>query len=395
MFREPDNEALSGMRVLDLSQGIAGPHASMLLALNGADVVKVEPLGGDWGRVLGKSTDQETASYLSFNRGKRSLAIDLRSASGQLAMSRLIPTCDIVIESFRPGVAAKLDVGYEQICRVSPKVIYASVSGFGQRGAMAQRPAVDGVIQAYSGMMQMNRTSDGQPHQIGMVIVDVTTGLYAHQAILAAAMRRLRFDVGAQLDINMAQCAAALQTSKIVEFHQSKGQPQALYAPAGIFETQEGRLYVSGMRQEHFVALCNVLGVPSLSQDPRWPTAELRVRFRSAIHQALQRRFMERPAQAWLPELHAAGILAERVRSYGDWIDAELERDPDAYAWMASATGPVPIPRVPGFDRSLSALPPPRIGQHSCEILSSLGFDSAWIDEAARANRVGLERRSG
>ena len=153
--------AFDGITVLDFTQGIAGPHASMLLALHGADVIKIEPLDGDWGRALGDIKGDHCAHSIAFNRGKRSIALDLKSADGRAVVQKLAAKADVVMESFRPGVIQRLGFGYEDIRKVNPKVIYCSVSGFGQTGPYSKRPTVDGLIQAFSGMMVMNRMPDG------------------------------------------------------------------------------------------------------------------------------------------------------------------------------------------------------------------------------------------
>ncbi len=392
-FKGVNGGALSGMRVYDASQGIAGPHATMLLALNGADVIKVEPGSGDWCRTLGKAVGQETTSFLAFNRGKRSLACDLKSAAGMAISRKLMSTCDIVVESFRPGVAAKLGIGYEQVREHNPTVIYTSVSGFGQSGPLAMRPAVDGVIQAYSGMMEMNRFGPGQPHRIGMVAVDVVTGLYAYQATVAAVIRRLRFGEGAYLDVNMAQSAAAFQATKVMEYWESGGSPEPLYAPAGVFATSDGSVYVSGMRAEHFGALCGVLGRPDLAADPRWQTQGARARHADAIHAELRKEFVKRSTAEWLQMLHPAGVLAETVCSYGEWLKQEHSLHTRAFSWAGSQEfGQLPVPRVPGImpveDDPASCSSAPLIGEHSRAILEELGFDAAWVDAQVATGSV-------
>ena len=169
--------AYDGITVLDFTQGIAGPHASMLLALHGADVIKIEPLEGDWGRALGELKGDHCAHSVAFNRGKRSIALDLKSPDGIAVVKKIAAKAHVVLESFRPGVIQRLGFGYEAIKKVNPKVVYCSVSGFGQTGPYSKRPTVDGLIQAFSGMMVMNRMPDGTPWRQGMIAVDVTTGL--------------------------------------------------------------------------------------------------------------------------------------------------------------------------------------------------------------------------
>src|ERR1700749_2765883 len=185
--------AFDGITVLDFTQGIAEPHASMLLALHGADVIKIEPLEGDWGRALGDIRGDHCAHSIAFNRGKRSIALDLKSADGRVVVQKLAAKADVVMESFRPGVIQRLGFGYEEIKKVNPKVVYCSVSGFGQTGPYSKRPTVDGLIQAFSGMMVMNKLPDGTPWRQGMNRLGGTTARYNFQALLTPTTRPFGF----------------------------------------------------------------------------------------------------------------------------------------------------------------------------------------------------------
>ena len=240
--------AFDGITVLDFTQGIAGPHASMLLALHGADVIKIEPLEGDWGRALGELKGDHCAHSVAFNRGKRSIALDLKSPDGIAVVKKLAAKADVVMESFRPGVIQRLGFGYEDIKKVNPKVVYCSVSGFGQTGPYSKRPTVDGLIQAFTGMMVMNRMPDGTPWRQGMIAVDVTTGLYTFQALAPALMRQFRFGEGCFIDSSLMRAAAAFQGAKLMEWVFSNGAPPVLYMPAGSYKIEE--------RLHHGVAPC-------------------------------------------------------------------------------------------------------------------------------------------
>ena len=231
--------AYDGITVLDFTQGIAGPHASMLLALHGADVIKIEPPEGDWGRALGEIKGDHCAHSVAFNRGKRSIALDLKSPDGIAVVKKLAAKADVVMESFRPGVIQRLGFGYEDVKKVNPKVVYCSVSGFGQTGPFSKRPTVDGLIQAFSGMMVMNKMPDGTPWRQGMIAVDVTTGLYTFQALAPALMRQFRFGEGCYIDSSLMRSAAAFQGAKLMEWVFSKGAPPVLYMPAGSYKIEE------------------------------------------------------------------------------------------------------------------------------------------------------------
>lgn len=378
----------SGCRVLDMTQGVAGPHATMLLALNGADVIKVEPLEGDWARKLGKTSGDSSVNFFAFNRAKRSLSIDLKTNAGRAVIEELTRKCDIVVESFKPGTASRLGIGLDDVRRIHPDAIYASISGFGQTGPESSRAAVDSLLQAYSGMMVMNAAADGTPQRSPMIIVDVVTGLYAFQAISNAFIRRLRFGIGAHLDISMMQSAAAFQASKIMEHWESGGAPQPLYVPAGAFRTADGHLTISGMRKAHFEAICTVLGVPDLASDPRWPAQEDRIVHGDEINARLQAEFLKHPTSHWLPRLSEVGVMAEKVRNYDQWLQETHVQETHSFAWANKTPfGSLPILKIPGLMADDLGEPigtAPGIGMHSREILEELGMPPSWIDDQVR-----------
>src|SRR5215813_11404350 len=270
--------AYDGITVLDFTQGVAGPHASLLLALHGADVIKIEPLEGDWGRALGELKGDHCAHSVAFNRGKRSIALDLKSPDGIAVVNKVADKAHVVMESFRPGVIARLGFGYEAIKKVNPAVIYCSVSGFGQTGPYSKRPTVDGLIQAFSGMMVMNRLPDGTPWRQGMIAVDVTTGLYTFQALAPALMRQLRFGEGSYIDSSLMRAAAAYQGAKLMEFVFSKGTPPPLYMPAGSYKTANGYIMVSAMRPHHLRTLFELIGRHDFADYPGLQSHESRIK---------------------------------------------------------------------------------------------------------------------
>ena len=380
------NQAFSGVTVLDLTQGVAGPHSTMLLAQHGADVIKIEPPEGDWGRGLGETVGDHCAHSIAFNRGKRSIAIDLKSPDGLAVVRKIAATANVVMESFRPGVIERLGLGYDAVKAVNPKVIYGSVSGFGQSGPNAKRPTVDGLIQAFSGMMVMNRTAEGWPHRQGMIAVDVTTGLYVFNALSTAIMRQFRFGEGCRLDLSLMAAAAAYQGAKLMEYVWSDGAPPALYMPAGTFKTADGHIVLSAMRPHHFKALFDLVGRPDISADPRLQTHEGRIRNGAVITKALNEAMPAKTTEEWIAILQPKEVFCERVNNYADYLKHPHVEAVGAVDWIEpSGTGKrLPVANIPGLPptRDLPAHlnHAPHIGEHGAEILKQFGYAPAEID---------------
>ncbi len=222
----PTHEApYRGLRVLDFGQGIASPYCAMLLGVYGADVIKVEPPEGDWSRYLGTTYGNHTTLSAVYNRGKRSLCLDMKHRDGIAVARRLAKQSDVLIEGFRPGVAARLGLGYEELSRDNPGLIYLSVSGFGQSGPYSKRPGSDSVAQAFSGFVSINVGNDGVPHRAGTTISDVVTGVYAFQAIATTLFARAATGTGRWIDVNLAQSTAALLGHKAAEHVLEGGTP--------------------------------------------------------------------------------------------------------------------------------------------------------------------------
>ncbi len=373
--------AFEGFRVIDASQGVAGPHAAMLLALHGADVIKIEPPEGDWGRILGKTKANNTIHFAAFNRGKRSIAIDLAKEEGRRVAGDLVASADVVIESFRPGVASRLGLGYSEAVKTNPNVIYMSVSGFGQKGPNRERPTVDGVIQAFSGMMVMNGSVE-KPHRQSMVIIDTVTGLYGFQAISAALMRKVRFGTGSFIDMSLMQSAAAFQAAKLMEATAEGPSPGPLYSPSGVYETEDGHILLSAMRSRNFEVLCDVVGCPQLAADPRFGSVEDRNANRQDMNRVLQERLRTRATNDWVTLLLERGVMASPINSYSDWLSDAHVKAVEAYQTLPfDGLGSLPvaaIPGCPGPEFAANGLVP-GLGEHTTEILSSLGRSDAEI----------------
>ncbi|MGE0153885.1 MAG: CaiB/BaiF CoA transferase family protein [Reyranellaceae bacterium] len=386
-------KAFAGMRVVDLTQGIAGPHCTMLLAQHGADVIKIEPMEGDWGRTLGELRGDHGGHSVAFNRGKRSIALNLKHPEGIAIVRKLTAQAHVFGESFRPGVVGRLGLGYEAVKAMNGKIVYFSVSGFGQEGPFSRRPTVDALIQAFSGMMVMNRTADGVPHRQGMIAVDVLTGLYGFQAVSAALMRQVRFGVGTFIDNSMMQATAAFQGAKLMEHAISNGNPPPLYVPTGMFRTSNGYIVVSSMRQHHFNKLMELVGRPELLDDPRLQTHETRLRSAPIVNKVLAEAFPAKTTEEWLELLIGAGVFAERVNNYQDYLDHPHVQAVRSVDWLEQdGVGRMPIARIPGLPRPSedpAAQHAPHIGEQGREILAEMGYGNGDIERLIADGAVG------
>lgn len=388
---------LTHIRVVDLSQGLAGPTCGLYLAEHGAEVVKVEPPEGDWGRNMGTPVAGISPMGHSYNRGKRGLAIDLKSAAGKEAVLRLARSADVFIQSARPGAMRRLGLDFEAIKVVKPNIVYVSVSGYGQTGPAHALPMTDTVAQAFSGLMSINKGRDGVPHKIDTTIVDNVTGLYAFQATAMALWGRTAETPAVHLDISLMQAAAALQTHRIVEYSATQKMPEALNPPAGSFPTKDGWIAVTLVTEEQWRRICAAIGLETLAADPRFATfADRRVNI-ATLMPLLDARFRERTTAKWIEVLKPADVLSSPVNDYGGWLtDAQVKATDAAPRVVLQGPGapvggsPVDMPRTPG--RTVFDAPAPQLGQHSREVLAELGFSN---DEIAALIAQGAVRQHG
>jgi crotonobetainyl-CoA:carnitine CoA-transferase CaiB-like acyl-CoA transferase len=388
----PTHEApYRGLRVLDFGQGIASPYCGALLAANGADVIKVEPPEGDWSRRLGTTYGRHTAISAVFNRGKRSLCLDLKDPKGVEIAKQLALQSDVFIEGFRPGVAARLGLGYEALSRDNPGLIYLSVSGFGQAGPYSSRPCTDSVAQAFGGLVSVNPGSDGLPHRVGTPISDVATGAYAFQAVSTALYARATVGKGRWIDINLAQSTAALLGHKFAEYMLEGGAPRALNVPAGSYQTRDGWLMVTLVTEPQYQRLCAVLGRDDLATDPRFADFAKRSDAAAELISEVRDTFLTKSTDVWLGELQAADIIADRILDPGAWLEnAHVAATHGAVRMETPGVGTVYAARTPGAaglgEDALS--PSPDVGQHSREVLAARGYAEATIDELFKIGAV-------
>jgi crotonobetainyl-CoA:carnitine CoA-transferase CaiB-like acyl-CoA transferase len=375
---QPSHEApFRGLRVLDFGQGVASPYAGYLLAANGADVIKVEPPEGDWSRRLGTTYGSQSALSAVYNRGKRSLALDLKKAEAIETARKLAADADVLIEGFRPGVMDRLGLGYDALSRDNPRLIYLSISGFGQQGPYAQRPCSDSVAQAFSGLVSVNVGADGIPHRVGATLSDVCTGLYGFQAVATALFARATVGVGRRIDVSLSQSTAALLGHKFAEYALEGGTPRPLNVPAGSYRTSDGWLMVTLVTEAQYVRLCSVLSREELAKEPKFASFALRADCAEELAAELRKVFPTDTTASWLTRLHAADIIADRILSPSEWIANEhVQATRGALCTDTPGVGEVYAARTPGMagDTEGFLCPAPDVGRDSRAILSD-----TWI----------------
>ena len=391
---EIDDLPYAGLKVLDISQGVAGPHCGMLLARHGASVVKLEPLAGDWGRRIGKTYSDNCAYGMAFNRGKRSLALDLKNAEGKAIALRLANAADVVIENNRPGVTARLGLDYDTVQRDNASVVYLSITGFGQTGPNANLPATDSVMQAFSGLMSVNKDAAGLPQRINLLAIDVATGLYGFQAVAPALYRRAMKGGGVHIKTSLMEAIGAFQSAKMIEFELEKGETVPLGVPVAMFQAKDGYLNINGRRDAHFSALSQVIGLPELAEDPKYCTVPARFENEAELMPLLRTAVVGMTVAELSQALAAADVLHAPVQDYGDYFQSAHVREVAAVRWIVqSGVGRIPMPTIPGIRPPREGDPmvhAPHLGEHSREILRELGHSDQQIDDLAANGAIGL-----
>jgi crotonobetainyl-CoA:carnitine CoA-transferase CaiB-like acyl-CoA transferase len=392
---------LDGIRVLDLTNVLAGPFGAYQLALLGAEVIKVEsPGAGDLARQLGADPALNKAlmgaSFLAQNAGKRSVTIDLKSAAGKDVFRRLVRTADVVIENFRPGVMERLGLGYDALREVKPGLVYCAISGFGQDGPLRDNPAYDQIVQGLSGVMSVTGDAASAPLRVGYPVADTIGGLTAAFAIAAALVRRGRSGEGECIDVSMLEATLVTMGWQVSNWLIAGVRPQPLgnenmtAAPSGLFSTGDGPLNITANQQQQFEALARLIGRPVLAADPRFADREDRKRNRFALKAEIEAALMAKSAREWSALFNAQGVPAGEVLDIPDVLkhpqvtERELVK---TFAGAPSVEKPVSVVRSGFRLRSgdpAPATPPPALGADTGDVLASLGFTQ---DEIARLRR--------
>jgi crotonobetainyl-CoA:carnitine CoA-transferase CaiB-like acyl-CoA transferase len=384
---------LANLRVLDASRVLAGPYCAAMLGDLGARVIKVErPRMGDQTRAWGPPYLQtESAYYLSANRNKRSITLNLKVKSGQEIFRRLAAQCDVLVESFQVGDLDKLNLGYETLKRLDSKLVYCSITGYGQTGPWKERPAYDLSLQAESGWMSLTGESLGRPVRVGVAIVDLFTAHYAMQAILAALLARGRTGLGRRIDVAMLDCAVA-SLCYMAQYYLATGQqPEKMGAkhptivPYQAFETQDGYVIAGVASPEIWARFCEAIGRKGLATDERFAQNAERVKHRHALDSILAPRFKEHSTEEWVRVFQKNEVPAAPVNQLKHVFALSQVQVREMLQTIAHPTiGKLPLLGIPiRFDETSIPIrtPPPLLGQHTEEILQELEYSPKQIAE--------------
>ena len=395
--------ALSGIRVLDLTNVLSGPFCAYQLAQLGAEVVKIEMPGtGDLARQLGADERLNAqlmgASFLAQNGGKKSVTVNLKHEDGRAILRDLARTADVLVENFRPGVMDRLGVGHEALSKINPSLVYCAISGFGQTGPLRDAPAYDQIIQGLAGVMSITGDARCSPMRVGYPVADTVGGLTAAFAIASALVRRASTGQGAFLDVSMLDCmlgAMGWVVSNYLIAGQAPipmGNDNFTAAPSGTFATGSGLVNIAANKQEQFEALAAAVGREDWLQDARFAHREARKRNRSELNAALEAALQSKSASEWETILNRIGIPAGRVLSVAEALNNEQISERALLRTMQDVPGldrPITVTRsgfkLSGGDPDVAS-PPPSLGQHTETVLKELNYSD---DDIARLRRAG------
>ncbi len=390
------DKPFAGLKVIDVSQGVAGPYCGMLLAQYGANVIKVEPPGtGDWARNLGVVYGDQCAYSIPSNLGKRAIALDLKHADGQAILWRLTRGADVFLQGFRPGVIDRLGFGYQHVAEREPRIIYLSVSGFGQIGPLAERPAMDPILQAYTGLTVENKGEDGIPHRAPIIAIDMATALYAYSAVSTALYARRDEPRGRHIEASLLQAAAGLQVVRMMQSYLEGGAIRPPGAPSGVYQVADGWLTITVVRLHEWLGFCKAVGLTDFAAHERFRTTQGRYDHSDEINAVLRPLLATQSFAHWSARLAAERIMHEQLNSYTGFLEQPHVAESGAIAWLnhPHVPKPLPMPQVigaPPFTDGSALAASPGLGQHTEAILREHGYGATEIADLVDRKVIAL-----
>ena len=382
---------LAGVKVLDLTRVLAGPFCTMILQDLGAEVLKIEVPGtGDDSRSFGPFKDGRSLYFISINRGKRSMTLNLKDERGKAVLRKLLAAYDVVVENFRPGVMEKLGFGYETMSQEFPHIIYAASSGYGHSGPYSQRPAYDILAQAGGGLMSVTGWPDGPPTRVGVSIGDITASLFTAIGISSALYQRAQTGRGQKVDVAMLDCQVAILENALARFQVEGKSPEPLgnrhptISPFQAYRCADEYIVIAIGNDQLWQRFCAAIGEDALAEDERFTTNRLRTENLAELNQILERVFTTRPADEWLTLLEDAGLPCSRINDMEKILDDPQVRArnmivdvEDARAGVVRIAGnPIKMSTIPEEDKRPAV---PELGEHTEGVLRALGYSTAEI----------------
>lgn len=386
-------QPLKGIRVLDLSRVLAGPWCASLLNDLGAEVIKIEmPGSGDDSRSFTPHIAGESSYFMQLNHGKKSVTLDLKAPEGLEILKQLVAKADVLVENFRPGVTKRLGIDYQTLQEINPRLVYASISGFGQQGAMAHKAAYDHIVQAYGGIMQVTGWAQGEPTRVGDAIGDVVAGLYGSWAVLAALLQRGISGKGQHLDVSMLDTMVTLQMVSLTQW--IGGQPSAgrlgnahpISAPMDSYPAQDGHIVIAVANDKLFRQLCTAMERPELAADPLYLTDPLRLANQQSLRKEIERWLADKTVSDAQALLDNAGVPASAVLRLEEILTSDYARERELVKRVQHPTaGDIAIVPQPVKMSAVTVEPslvPPSLGEHTDSVLSEiLAIDQATLTQ--------------
>lgn len=378
---------MKGIRVVDMTSVLSGPFCTWLLASLGADVIKVENPAGDLARATPPFEDDKSLYFESLNRNKRSLKLDLKSEQGKAALHKLLASADVFVENMRPGVRDRLGCSDADLQRINPRLISASISGFGQSGSLSHRPAYDIVVQAMSGMMSINGELGGDPTRVGFSVGDIAAALFTTVGILQRLYERDAQDrgPGTHLDVSMLACQWVCLENAFARYLNAGivpgpiGSRHPSMTPFEPYPTADHDIVIGLGSNKDWPHFCDTIGLPDLQDDPRFSGDVVRLENRDALDEVLGAHLKQQPAAHWIQLLVDHGIPCSMVESIKSIADSPIAAEYAAFSQVVSDGRTMSYARNPIADRSQTESPAPKLGEHSAEILAELGLSEQDI----------------